>query len=61
MATPNDLDSGNLRDLSHQLCLYIAYVKEDGRFSNINITGELSKENVGNRAKTILTIGLSIC
>jgi hypothetical protein len=35
-----------LRDLSHELCLYIADVREDGRFCNINSIGELSQKMV---------------
>jgi hypothetical protein len=41
---PDDFNSDNLRDLSHELCLYIADVQEDGRFCNINSIGELSQK-----------------
>nr|CAE05818.1 OSJNBa0028M15.10 [Oryza sativa Japonica Group] len=40
---PSDFNSGNLRDLSHQLGLYIADVRDDGRFSNIQTIAELSQ------------------
>ena len=37
----NDFSSRDLRDLSHQLCLYIADAREDNRFSNINTISDL--------------------
>ena len=43
---PDDLSSGELREVSHDLCLYIADVQEDARFSNINTIGELSQKMV---------------
>jgi hypothetical protein len=43
---PYDFSSDELRDLSHDLCLYIADVREDARFSNINTIGELSQKMV---------------
>jgi len=36
-----------LSELSHDLCLYIADVREDARFSNMNTIGELSQRMVG--------------
>ncbi|KAG2646250.1 hypothetical protein PVAP13_2KG498105 [Panicum virgatum] len=33
---PDDFSFDDLRELRHQLCLYIANVREDGRFSNLN-------------------------
>ena len=44
---PNDFSNDDLRNLSHQLRLYIADVREDNRFSNINTIGELSQKMVG--------------
>ena len=32
---PHDFDSGNLRDLSHELGLYISNVRDDDRFSTM--------------------------
>nr|CAD39903.2 OSJNBa0065B15.7 [Oryza sativa Japonica Group] len=46
---PSDFNSGNLRDLSHQLGLYIADVRDDGRFSNIQTIAELSQIMVETR------------
>jgi hypothetical protein len=43
---PDDFNSDNLRDLRHQLCLYIADVRADDRFSNINTIGKLSQKMV---------------
>jgi len=43
---PDDFSSTNLRDLSHYLGLYIADVREDNRFSNINTISELSQKIV---------------
>jgi hypothetical protein len=40
---PNDFTNDDLRDLSHDLRLYIADVREDNRFSNISTIGELSQ------------------
>jgi len=44
---PNDFSNDDLRNLSHQLRLYIADVREDNIFSNINTIGELSQKMVG--------------
>ena len=46
---PSDFNSGELRDLSHHLSLYIADVREDDRFSNIDTIGELSQKMVETR------------
>ncbi|XP_062197623.1 uncharacterized protein LOC133900402 isoform X2 [Phragmites australis] len=46
---PNDFNFGDLRDLSHQLCLYIVDVREDERFSNIQTIVELSQKMVETR------------
>jgi hypothetical protein len=43
---PDDFNFDNLRDLRHQLCLYIADVRADDRLSNINTIGELSQKMV---------------
>jgi hypothetical protein len=43
---PDDFSSDELRELSHDLCVYIADVREDDRFSNINTIGELSQKMV---------------
>jgi hypothetical protein len=43
---PDDFNNDEMRDLSHQLRLYIADVREDHRFSNINTIGELSQKMV---------------
>ena len=43
---PDDFSNDDLRDLSHQLRLYIADVRADDRFSNINTIGELSQKMV---------------
>jgi hypothetical protein len=43
---PDDFSSGDLRDLRHYLGLYIADVREDNRFSNINTISELSQKMV---------------
>jgi hypothetical protein len=32
---PDDFNPGELRDLNHQLCLYIADVRTDARFFNL--------------------------
>jgi hypothetical protein len=41
---PDDFSSGDLRDLRRYLGLYIADVREDNRFSNINTISELSQK-----------------
>ncbi|XP_071677000.1 uncharacterized protein [Lolium perenne] len=46
---PSDFDYGELRDLRHHLCLYIADVRADDRFSNIQGIGDLSKTMVDTR------------
>jgi hypothetical protein len=38
---PDNFNSGELRDLSHQLCFYIGDVRTDARFSNLNTIGDL--------------------
>ncbi|XP_066384858.1 uncharacterized protein [Miscanthus floridulus] len=43
---PHDFDSGNLRDLNHELGLYIYDVRDDERFSNLQIVVELSQTMV---------------
>jgi len=43
---PHDFDSGNLRDLSHELGLYISDVRDDDRFSNMQTIAELSQKMV---------------
>ena len=43
---PHDFSYDELRELSHDLCLYIADVPEDARFSNINTIVELSQKMV---------------
>jgi len=43
---PPDFDSGNLRDLSHELGLYISDVRDDYRFSNMQTIAELSQKMV---------------
>jgi hypothetical protein len=43
---PKDFSSNDLRDLRAQLNLYIADVKEDHRFSNLNTIGELAQKMV---------------
>jgi hypothetical protein len=43
---PDEFSSGDLRDLRHYLCLYIADVREDNRFSNINTISELAQKMV---------------
>jgi hypothetical protein len=43
---PEDFNSNDLRDLRAQLNLYIAYVKEDHKFSNLNTIGELAQKMV---------------
>jgi hypothetical protein len=43
---PEDFSSNDLRDLRAQLNLYIAYVKEDHKFSNLNTIGELAQKMV---------------
>ena len=45
----DDFSSTDLRDLSHYLGLYIADVREDNRFSNINTISELSQKLVETR------------
>jgi hypothetical protein len=39
---PHDFDYGDLRDLSHQLGLYIHDVRDDDRFSNPQTLAEIS-------------------
>ena len=46
---PIDFDFGELRDLNHHLCLYIADVRADDRFSNIQTIGQLSQKMVETR------------
>jgi hypothetical protein len=48
---PYDFDSGDLRDLSHELGLYITVtdVRDDDRFSNLQIIAELSQKMVETR------------
>jgi hypothetical protein len=46
---PNDFDSGELKDLSHHLRLYIVDVRADDRFSNIQDICDLSKIMVETR------------
>ncbi|KAL6645146.1 hypothetical protein ACP70R_016754 [Stipagrostis hirtigluma subsp. patula] len=46
---PNDFSSGDLRDLEHQLFLYIADVRGDDRFFNIETIVELSQKMVETR------------
>ena len=43
---PDDFSKDDMRDLIHQLRLYIADVRADNRFSNINTIGELSQNMV---------------
>jgi hypothetical protein len=40
---PKDFDSEDLRDIHHHLCLYIADVQADERFSNIQTIVDLSQ------------------
>ena len=56
---PDDFSSRDLRDLSHYLGLYIADVREDNRFSNINTISKLSHRMAETRKKSLLSIGLS--
>ena len=46
---PYDFDSGNLRDLNHELGLYIYDVRDDERFSNLQTVAELSRTMVKTR------------
>ena len=46
---PDDFSKDDMRDLSHQLRLYIADVRADNRFSNINTIGELSQNTTTER------------
>ncbi|PUZ66863.1 hypothetical protein GQ55_3G377900 [Panicum hallii var. hallii] len=49
---PDDFNSDNLRDLRHQLCLYIADVRADDRFSNINtidLSNKIGDEHLSHR------------
>jgi hypothetical protein len=55
----DDFSYDDLRELRHQLCLYIADVRADDRFSNINTIGELSQKNGANKERSSLYIGLS--
>jgi len=43
---PDDFGSTNLRDLRAQLNMYIADVREDNRFSNLNTISELAQKMV---------------
>jgi hypothetical protein len=43
---PYDFDSGNLRDLNHELGLYIYDVRDDERFSNLETIAELCQRMV---------------
>ena len=43
---PGDFGSTNLRDLRAQLNMYIADVREDNRFSNLNTISELAQKMV---------------
>jgi hypothetical protein len=43
---PDDFTNDDPRDLSHDLHVYIADVRADNRFSNINTIGELSQKMV---------------
>ena len=43
---PHDFDSGNLRDLSHELGLYISDVRDGDRFSNMQTIAELFQKMV---------------
>ena len=43
---PDDSSKDDMRDFCHQLCLYIANVRADNGFSNINTIGELSQKMV---------------
>jgi hypothetical protein len=56
---PDDFSSGDLRDLRRYLGLYIADVREDNRFSNINTISELSQKNGADKKRSLLSIGLS--
>ena len=42
----DDFTNDDMRDLSHDLHLYIADVREDNKFSNISTIGELSQKMV---------------
>jgi hypothetical protein len=42
----DDFNSGKVRDLSHQLYLYIANMRNDARFSNLHTISDLSKKMV---------------
>ena len=42
----DDLTNDDMRDLSHDLRLYIADVREDNRFSKISTIGELSQKMI---------------
>ena len=43
---PHDFDSGNSRDLSHELGLYIFDVRDDDRFSNMQTIDEIFQKMV---------------
>ena len=45
LMTLDKLYHDDIRDLSHELCLYIANLRSDNRFSNISTIGELSQKN----------------
>jgi hypothetical protein len=51
---PNDFDSGELKDLSHHLRLYIVDVRADDRFSNIQDIAYCFRQ-------LLPTVGFSIC
>jgi hypothetical protein len=42
----DDFNPGELRDLSHQLYLYIVDVRTDARFFNLHTIGDLSQKMV---------------
>ena len=46
---PDDFSSMELRDLKEHLGLYIADVREDNRFSNLNTISELSQRMVSTK------------
>ena len=56
---PDDFGSTNLRDLRAQLNMYIADVREDNRFSNLNTISELAQKMVETEKKSSLCISLS--
>ena len=48
---PKDFDSRELNELSHHLCLYIADVRSEDRFSNLQTVAEFSRILVEIRKK----------